>query len=263
MNTANEDSHRWSRERWGVTVLIVLAFHFGALLLLSARHEISPVRADHPHSVRWLTSPADTRTVLNSLLDNDPTLLAAVTPGGFSGAAWLRPAKMKFEIGEWNDTERSLAPPSRSSASRSAAEGELARPVLDPARKPVTPVPNPTVAQPALRDASRLSVEGPLAGRKLLNVPLLKAWPHADLLTDSRVRVLVNREGVIFSRRLVNNGLRQPAQRAADEFAHQVAGTLRFESLSGSSRPGSDALTEGELVFQWLTVEPAAKPAKP
>lgn len=263
MSTIIEDSQRWSRERWGVTVLMVLAFHLGALLLFSARRETNPVRTEQPPSVRWLTAPADARIVLNSLLDNDPTLLAAVNPGGFSGAAWLRPTALKFEIGEWNDTERSLAPPPRSPASRSVAENELARLVLDPARKPFTPVPNPTVAQPALRDSSRMSVEGPLAGRKLLNAPPLKAWPHSDLLTDSRVHVLVNREGLIFSRRLNNNGLRQPAQRAADEFAHQVAGTLRFEPLSDSSRPGTDAFTEGELVFQWLSVEPTAKPAKP
>ncbi|NBV21924.1 MAG: hypothetical protein EBS05_08395 [Proteobacteria bacterium] len=263
MSTTTEDSNCWSRERWGLVVFLVLALHLGALVLFSAHHESGPIRRDDRHSVRWLTSPAETRKVLDSLLDNDPTLLAAVTPGGFSGAAWLRPAPSKYQIGEWNDTERSLALPLRPMASLPSFVGKPPQLVLDPARKPVTPAPVPTVAQPALRDASRMTVEGPLASRKLLRVPSLKVWPYSDLLKDSRVRVLVNREGLVFSRRLASNGLRQPAQRAADQFAHDVAGSLRFEPLPESALTNRDALTEGELVFQWLTVEPAETPVKP
>ncbi len=263
MSTAIKDAARWSRERWAGVVLAIFIAHLGALFLLSSRHEATPNHAEAHSSVRWLTSSDVARKALDSLLDNDPTLLATVNPRGFSGAAWLRPPALAFRPGEWSDTDRSLPQLTRPlGAAVQAATTSANDVVLDPARKPTTPAPVPAVTQPALRTASRLLITGPLASRRLLQTVPLKSWPLSDLLADTRVEVLVSREGLVFSRRLASGGLKNPVQQTADRDALALTTGLRFEPLPKSVRAGDDSLTEGTLVFQWHTIEPAAATTK-
>ena len=257
MSAATEDAARWSRERWAGVVLALFLAHLGALLLLSSRRVAAPNHAVAHGSVRWLTSPVEARKLLDSLLDNDPTLLSTVNPRGFSGAAWLRPPTLAFRAGEWSDADRSLPqlarPLSAATQLGTAGGGNV---VLDPARKPLTSAPALTVTQPALRSASRLIVLGPLASRRLLQAVPLKSWPHSDLLADTRVQVLVSREGLVFSRRLASSGQKNPVQQAADQHALALTTELRFEPAPKSGRGGNDGIVEGTLVFQWHTVEP-------
>lgn len=264
MNGDSPEAPPWSRQRWAVVVSAVFALHLGALFLLSSRAEKVQHRPASRAAVRWLTSPELARTTLDALLLNDPTLLAMASPRGFSGAAWLRPQPPTYRVSEWTDTERSLAQPTNSlgGAFQPLASGSQAL-LFDPARKPAAPAPAVAVAQPALRTASRLRVEGPVRGRLLVAAPVLRSWPHTDVLADSRVQVFVNAEGLLFSPRLISNGGRHPAQRAADQHALDLARAIRFEPMPTTTGSRSPALMEGTLVFEWHTTEPPALPAKP
>ncbi|MEQ2009826.1 MAG: hypothetical protein ABMA26_23830 [Limisphaerales bacterium] len=264
MNGGSSESPPWSRQRWAGVVLAVFILHLGALFLLSSRHEKVQPRADSRAAVRWLTDPAGARKTLDALLLNDPTLLAMASPRGFSGAAWMRPQSPAYRVSEWTDTERSLAQPTNSLG---GAFQQLAAasqpPIFDPARKPAAPASAVAVAQPALRTASRLRVEGSASRRPIIHAPPLRSWPHADVLSDSRVQVFVTDEGLLFSPRLTGGGMKAAAQRAADQHALDLARAIRFEPLPKSTGSRPVAHIEATLVFEWHTTEPPAPSAKP
>ena len=113
---------------------------------------------------------------------------------------------------------------------------------------------------------SILRVEGPLARRPLLAPPALSSWPASDILTNSEVRVVVDRDGYVNSAVLLSrSGLPE-----ADDSAYQLAKSARFQPLRktrpGESPAANDAFEFGTLVFQWRTIpEPATNspPAVP
>ncbi|MBI5800873.1 MAG: hypothetical protein HZA92_09155 [Verrucomicrobia bacterium] len=260
MSDVAPETSSWSRRRWVAVVFSIFVLHLGALSLVSSRREKVQHLADSRASVHWLTDPASARKIVDSLLLTDPTQFAMVHPRGFSGTAWLRTSLPEYRPAEWADEGRSLAQPANllGGAFRQAAPaGE--QPVFDPARKPIIAPPALVVSQPALRLRSQMLVEGAVRLRPLAQPPLLKSWPHADVLADSRVQVLVTAEGLVFSPRLIGiANAKDPVQQAADRHAVDLARQLRFEPAAKNSR----ASAEGVLIFQWHTTEPAA-PAKP
>ncbi len=260
MNGDAPETRAWSQQRWTGMVLAIFDLHLGALFLVSSRQEKNQRHTESHASVRWLTNPASARKTLDALLLNDPTLLAVASPRGFSGAAWLRPQSPEFRISEWTDSERSLAQPTQSLGGAFRQSGSASQPpVFDPARKPAVPAPSMVVAQPALRTASRLRVEGPVSGRQLVQPPLLRSWPFAGVLADSRIQVLVSDEGLVFSPRLANSGgVKNAAQRITDQHALDLTRGLRFEPAPKSAANRTGTSTEGTLVFQWHTIEPPA-----
>lgn len=245
----------WSRQRWAACVLALFALHLAVFHFLVPR----PAGTNHASgprpTVRWLTEPTHARRTLDALLLDDPTLLAAASPRGFSGAAWLRPAPAVFLATEWTDAERSLEQPitALGGAFHPAANANAAP--FEPARKSAPPADQPAT-RPALRTNSQVRVEGALRARPPAGVPPLRSWPVADVLADTRVLVLVTSEGLVFSPRLASAATaRTPAQRAADEHALEVTRSLRF-APAPKSAPRDGSLTEGTMVFQWHTVEP-------
>ncbi|MFA6546391.1 MAG: hypothetical protein WCS99_18380 [Limisphaerales bacterium] len=265
MNGSAQEIPPWSRQRWGGAVLIVFALHLAALFLVSSRQEKIQGQPQPPATVHWLTSADSSLRTLDSLLLNDPTLLAVASQHGFSGAAWLRPQSPEYRVSEWADTAgHHLAQPTKSLgvAFQQIVSGTNPS-IFDPALKPAVPAPPMAVAQPALRTASRLRIEGAVSSRKLVEQPALRSWPFDDVLADSRIQILASDEGIVFSPRLVSNGTAKSVmQRTADQHALALSRSLRFESSgkSGGNRPPS--LTEGTLVFQWHTAEAPALPAK-
>lgn len=264
MNGDSPESPPWTLKRWASVVLAVFALHLGALFLISSRSERVQRRADSRDSVRWLTDPTSARKSLDALLLNDPTLLAMASPRGFSGLAWMRSHSPEYRVSEWTDTERSLAQPTNSlGGAFQQFAGASQSSIFDPARKPVAPAAAVATTQAALRNASRLRVEGPASRRPLIQPPTLRSWPHADVLTDSRVQVFVTDEGLLFSPRLANGGAKTLAQRAVDQHALDLARAIRFEPLPKSAGSRSGAHVEATLVFEWHTTEPPAPSAKP
>jgi hypothetical protein len=246
----------WSRNTWAAVVLAVLALQITGVYLFSPALEPGPRSTETRIAIHWLTDPARARKTLDALLLNDPTLLAVASPRGFSGAAWLRPQPQSYKASEWNDTGRPLL---QSTQSLGRAFAPLASagapPVFDPARKLDTSVTGVTVVETPLRKASRLVIQGELANRPLVQSPAVRSWAHTDVLADSRVQVLVNDEGLVFSSRLAGSTVaRNPAQRIADLHALELARTLRFAPVVRAT--GAGQLKDGTLVFQWHTTEP-------
>lgn len=261
MNGDTIEASPWSTRRWALAVGVLLAAQVGAVFLLSARTKEGPRQPQAQFIARWLTSPNAARAV-DQLLLNDPTHLAAVNPKGFSGAAWLRPTPPVYQPAEWREAERSLAQPTQSLGSAFQQVGRASPTTgFETARKPIVPLPTAAVAQPPLRSASRLLVEGPLRARTLLQPPAIPSRPHHDVLADTRVQVSVSAEGLVLPPRLLpSNGVKDPAQRAADQHALELARALRFAPAPKSPEARAATPSEGVLVFQWHTIpSPAPK----
>jgi hypothetical protein len=263
MNGDTIEASPWSTRRWALVAAVLFAMQAGAVWLFSARTTEAPRQPQAQFVARWFTSPNAARAV-DQLLLNDPTHLAAVNPKGFSGAAWLRPTPPAYQPAEWRETERSLVQPTQALGS---AFGQVARTspamVFDPSRKAAAAPLTTAVAQPPLRSVSRLLVEGPLRSRALIESPPIPSRSHHDVLADTRVQVSVSAEGLVLPPRLLPaNGVKDPAQRAAqraaDQHALELARALRFAPAPKSAEARAATPSEGILVFQWHTVAPPA-----
>lgn len=262
MNGTGTETQPWSGRRWAFVVGTLCALQVGAVWLLSARSRPPQRQPQVEFTARWLTAPNAARAV-DQLLLNDPTHLAAVNPRSFSGA-WLRPTPPTYRPAEWREAERSFAQPTQTLGTafqQVTAAGPAT--LFDPARKlPAAPVAL-VIAQPPLRSASRLLVEGPLRSRPLLQAPALPSWPHSDVLADTRLQVSVSAEGLVQPPRLpsadrAKDPAQRAAQRAADQHAFELARALRFAPAPKSAEARAATPSEGVLVFQWHTLAPPA-----
>ncbi len=256
MSADSPENTPWSQRRWVASILVLFVIHLGAFHFLSPKTS-SPARVGSSQlTVRWLTEPAHAKRVLDTLLLDDPTLMAMASPRGFSGAAWLRPQPALFQATQWADAERSLSQPIGALGDGFRKSAELKPTVIEPLRQPTSVVGNLT-ERTALRTNSQLLVEGPLRERAAGRLPKLGSRPVADVLADTRVQVLVSAEGMVVSPRLASaTAARNPAQWAADQDALKVARTLRFAPLPKAGSQGPGTLVEGTLVFRWHSVPP-------
>ena len=111
-------------------------------------------------------------------------------------------------------------------------------------------VPILTIA-PVAPAQSRYRVEGPLAARQIGPPISLPSWPSAQLLINTVIEIGVNPAGeVIFHRFATRCGLPE-----ADMEALSTARQLRFSPLGNAAPP----VTWSRAVFEWQTLEPAAK----
>ncbi|PAW86094.1 MAG: hypothetical protein B9S33_08785 [Pedosphaera sp. Tous-C6FEB] len=256
MNGSLPEDSPWSRQRWVLLVLVLLGLQLAALWLVSERAGQVRLRTEPRTLARWQTSPTGAQKLLDALEVSDPTLFAAVHAGGFSGAAWLQPPPPTYRLSEWTDAQRWLPQPTQTlgEAYQRFATNQRA-PHFEATRKPGAPVPTLAVHQPVLRERSRLVVEGSITRRALAKSPPLRSWPVPDVLADTRVEVLVDADGLIFSPRLISSGgVQDPTQCAADQHALELTRALRF--APSSSRPASPE--SGTLIFQWHTIAPPA-----
>ena len=148
----------------------------------------------------------------------------------------------------WREPSRTLA---LDASKLGESFGESIRNNSDPAVQ-FAALPSPEVAGLDLRisDLTRsrpfsLRTGGPLAGRRLINMPQPAAINSVDLLTNTVVQVLVDTNGFVFSPTLLPPG---SGSVAADNKALELAWTLRFEPPT--TKP---AWTVGTLVFEWQT----------
>lgn len=181
----------------------------------------------------------------------DPTLFALPHPEGFAGRAWLRPPSVQVQ------SRRPVEPPRWLSLAPEALGGgfpELARAnrpsPLEVAVNPLPETPLPAQREPMPTPPSRstLALRDGLEARRLLNPPELPAWPAADLLTNSVVRVLVNGDGLVRSVTLLGRS----GSSEADRFAIEVARAARFEPLAPA--PDAPPVQLGAMVFFWSTL---------
>lgn len=262
MNGSATETPPWSGRRWASVIVALCALQVGAVWLLSARSRPAPRQPQVEFAARWLTAPNAAR-VVDQLLLNDPTHLAAVNPRSFSGA-WLRPTPPAYRPAEWREADRPFAQPTQTlGAAFQQVLPTGPATLFDPARKPTAAPLALTLAQPPLRSASRLLVEGPLRARPLLEAPALPSWPHSDVLADTRLEVSVSAEGLVQPPRLppadrTKDPAQRAAQRAADQHALELVRDLRFAPTPKSTAARDATPSEGVLVFQWHTLAPPA-----
>ena len=264
MSNSLEELPPWGGLRWFFSVSLLLLLHLGALFLLSGMGERPAMRQGDDFSIRLLTEPGDGSRVLAMHALNDPTLLASASPRGFSGPAWLNITPPPFRLPDWTDDERWLT-------QRVAVLGDDFRvyvrtnlgSTLSVVSRPPTDD-DESVGKSEDEVQSRLYVVGDLARRQLLDRPDLESLTSADVLLPTRIEVLVNKDGFVFSPRLQSGGLDvSPAQRAADQTALRLIPNLRFAATRNLPASDEFPFTRGTIIFQWVTkaVAPTNNPA--
>src|SRR6185436_6150772 len=106
-----------------------------------------------------------------------------------------------------------------------------------------------------LAGQSRLRIEGGIALRPPSKGIALPAWPRADILSNSVVRVAIDADGrPLFPALSAESGLPE-----ADLAALKIAAATRFRALPHADRDGSGTgpLAWGKMIFEWHTVPPA------
>ena len=242
MNVTTTAPRSWSGVKWMLALLLVFAAHIVFVYAFGSRVQPLPREAVLPFTIRFTTAFGDWQEL------NDPTLFARPHPRGFAGATWMKRPPIALPAFHWNEPSRSLA---LDTSKLGEGFGESIRNKNDPAVQ-FAALPSPEVPGLDLRisdlNVSRpfsLRTGGPLAGRRLINVPQPAAINSADLLTNTVVQVLVDTNGFVFSPTLLPPG---SGSLAADNKALELAWTLRFESPSNKT-----AWTVGTLIFEWQT----------
>jgi TonB family protein len=253
MSSAFKEPLHWSRLRWIVAVALVMGIQLILLLRFSSHSAIVPRPARQTHTSLLVERPPTGSRLAESLALNDPTLFALVNPQGFSGEAWLNIRPWEHSLTDWSN------PPFWLKASTSSLGGSFvtfvrmnATPMLSLAEKPVSPpIKFPLLGQLSVTQ-STLRVEGNLAQRPLAAPLELPPQVHQELLSNSVVRVMVDRAGRVLSHTLVSSS----GSSAADRSALALAKAARFQPLRPSQSKGSRwaDVTAGELWFQWFTL---------
>jgi TonB family protein len=248
MNGESGAATRWSGQRW-ITFLIFIALaHLGFIFIFGERQPPSPKRR-RPAATSQIASPIARELAAYQ----DPTLFAVPHPLTFSGLNISRPQLASSNSVVWPDEPYSL---------QLAAAG-LANPIADssPETRETASLPQePRVfAQPylpatfPLPTQSFVRVEGPLRSRGLLNIPNLRTWPRADLVTNTIIGVTVDPAGAPASVVLLSSSGLPEADRAAIQAANRAqfepaAATGSYAALTAPSNH-----IAGKMVFEWRT----------
>jgi len=255
MNSAVFEPRAWSpARRWGF-IMLVFAAHVGLILALTNRKPVKPRPPAPAPSLSLAPEPNEWLAL------NDPTLFALPHRQGFAGAAWLTFTNAPLPPFRWTEPPR-LLPLSVADLGVTFAQFMRTNRFVNQRLEtiPVPDLPLPVAEELAVTTAtnSTLRVAGDLAGRQWLNLPQLRTWRSADLLTNTVVQVLVNAEGNVVSPTLLIVRVSPSAdQIAADQSALDVVRAARFEPL----RRASLALTVGTLIFEWRTEPQTNAPA--
>lgn len=246
---------RWTGRRWVYTAGALFAFQ---IVLICYFAEGPPTAArvlpfsTHIHLV---TDSGSIHRLNEASTFGDPTLFALPHPHGFSGAAWLSFERAQHRLHDWTEPPRWL----------DLEQDWLARTFArfvstntsDPLLIADKPLPGLTgyrldIPGERMPTNSSITVQGSLAGRPILRPPELPSWPHSDVLEPTVIEIVVDAEGRVFARALLEvSGLPE-----ADEYALQAAAQLQFQSdnVHPSAAFAPARLTWGQLVFRWHTL---------
>jgi hypothetical protein len=244
--------HPWPRRRFQGFVLLCLAAQVLFILLFGERH----VRALKPPLFTTgihLVSDAWSMGQLAAFTElSDPSVFALPSAEGFSRAGWLTYQPVPDEFAEAPDEPkwlqldpetlgRDLAGYIATNAPRPLRMGDESMPQI----AGLQPRPSAELEFPE----SELHIAGALARRKLLTPPDLPSWPHADVLTNSVVHMLVDADGAPISTALVSGS----GSKEADNYALVMSRRLRFKP-----ERAREAITSGTANFLWHTLPPRA-----
>jgi TonB family protein len=257
MKSPATEPSQWTRGRFLGLVGVLFALQAGLILLFAERAPSASRVASAPVHFRLLGTPLTVDQLSKTFFAIDPTVFPLPSLHGFSERAWLRlpeqqdeapseteaPAWLTIDAGRLGTNFPLLNRPKSLLPFGLADQGG---PALEP-----WPV---FLAPERLRTQSFLEIQGQLAGRQLNASAELRAWPSAQLLSNSVVQIAVDSAGQVIAARLLSRS----GSADADTNALDKARNLRF-------RPSpSPAPVWGKAIFEWQTVEPTnATPAGP
>jgi hypothetical protein len=245
----------WTARRWWTLVALVFLAQVVLLFALGAK-KLPPVRP--VLQVPVLQMAAVTNDEFMAL--NDPTLFAQPQTNDFGAAIRRRIPPVQTNSYRWQEPPGWLRlPPAVESLGmalgRFMQTNQLAVWALDLKPPPVYSEPTAPAAAPPSR-VSTLELRDALAQRVLLNPPDLTNWPAADVILPSRVQVLVDAAGRVFSAVLLpaDYGLEAVVRdERADQAALALARAARFAPAG--------QVTLGQMIFHWQGVPaPATTP---
>ena len=257
MTSASAQAKRRWPIRWSATVLLMFAAQLALVVWLGQKEMRLPV-------------PVTSGPVLQLAGQNsreflalaDPTLFALPHREGFSGHAWLSVTNREIrpfawteapEFLEWHPDQltKALAAPADSRGFERAAQSSDFAPEL------LLTVPNERQSFPA---RSTFVQTGGLEGRPVKTVLQLPSWPHAEVLSNSVVQLVVDAEGTALSAVLIGAGC---GLKQADDYAVRQAAAVRFAPLARNPDDTSPlaGLAWGELVFYWHTLPATNAPS--
>lgn len=242
----------WTGRRWWL--LIALTFCAQLALIFSLGDRSAP-RVRRPFPAPRLGIVEGSSRELVALMD--PTLFALPHAQGFSGPAWMRIPAVPSRSFEWTEDPRWLALSVERLAKHSEELLETSPiGVLNTLAsfEPELTSPEPSFATSFSQKSTFRLGEG-LARRRLKTLPELPSWPHADILTNTVVKLLIDGTGVSVSTPVL---LSSSGLKAADDYALAQASAAQFEPIVREG-PGRIAnalgnLTWGTMIFQWRTL---------
>ena len=248
MTDASVETPGWSRQRWWLTILCMMALQTSLIFLLEKHSGDAPARRRATPLVQLRPNLS-----LERFLVSDPTVFVLPHRHGFSGEAWLdNLPSPDFQPAGWSEPPRALALLTGGlganfsgfvAANASPPFETMAAVKIPPSRPVLYPV--ATVPPKSL-----LKIEDTLSLRKMVTELRLPAWESADLVTNSVVQLLVDNQGKTISAVLLSPGIRLKKQEEADASALELAKAARFEPAA--------APTVGTMIFEWQTVAPAS-----
>ncbi len=240
----------WGLRRWAVAAGLIFLGQLFLIYFLAAGHRHFASPPPPRASFQFAGEPLSESQFSETFLLSDPTLFALPNRHGFSGPAWLNAPPRQYDLAE--QTESPFWLPLNSEQLGNV----ISRFVLTNALSslPISETPPPKILTSPIFDFtsnaksnSTLRLEGELAARRLLNVPLLRWWATNEILSNSVAQIAVDKKGsVILARLISRSGFSE-----ADRSALEIARLLQFT-------PGVNEMVWGNLIFDWHTVPIAA-----
>ena len=231
----------WSRKKLFFLFLVAVGVHLGCVLIFGTKHP--PALRAVPVVPQLQVAPNHREIAALT----DPTLFV-LPHEGLDGvpAAWRQPPQPDEPSFHWAESEPPpfLKPVAEDFGASFAAflkTNQVARGSLDFKPAPVVSTPEVTF-EPILPRQSVLKINGDLASRPTLSLPMVPAIPCNDVIRPTRVQAVVDADGNVVSSVLLESSEFTDADRKALELARQI----RFA-------PATQTVI-GELIFTWHTV---------
>lgn len=242
----------WPRRRLHGFILICFVAQVLFILLFGERRVAALKPAAFGTGIHLLSDPWSMEQLAAFSELSDPSVFALPSLEGFSRAGWLAYKPVPDEFAEAPAEPKWLQPDPETLGRNFSAYVATNAPspirIGDESMPPIAgfqPRPSAELEFPQ----SELRIAGPLARRKLLTTPELPSWPHAEILTNSVVHLVIDAEGVPVSAALVSGS----GYKEADTYALTAAKRLRFRPARAPN-----AITTGAANFFWHTLPPGA-----